>query len=138
MMMREKTLGSRYAPITEAQHQAALIDWWAWACKGYGQEEEDLYHPPNESPRSVGYGSRLKREGMRPGFPDLEFNVPAHDKPGLYIELKTWGGKVSAAQAAYLDRLRRRGYAACLCYGWEAARKCIEDYLAGKEIPEKM
>ncbi len=23
MMMREKTIGSRYAPVTEAQHQAA-------------------------------------------------------------------------------------------------------------------
>ena len=129
---------SRYDPATEAQHQAALCDWWSWACKGYGIPEEALAHIPNEGRRSIGAGARLKREGLRKGFPDMGLFVPAHGKGALFIELKTWGGKVSREQADYLEMLRSRGYPACVCFGWEAARQCIEDYLAGKAIPERM
>lgn len=138
MMMREKTLGSRYAPVTEAQHQAALCDWWSWACKGYGIPEAALAHIPNEGRRSVGYGARLKREGLRPGFPDLGLFAPAHGKSGLFLELKAWGGKVRDGQEEYLEMLRGQGYAAAICYGWEAAKQAITDYLAGNEIPARI
>ena len=138
MMMREKTIGSRYAPVTEAQHQAALCDWWAWACKGYGIPEQALAHIPNEGRRSVGYGARLKREGLRPGFPDLGLFAPAHGKNGLFLELKAWGGKIRDGQEEYLEMLRGQGYAAAICYGWEAAKRAITDYLAGREIPPRI
>ena len=129
---------SRYAPASEAQHQAALCDWWAIACRKFGIREAALAHIPNEGRRSIGMGARLKREGMRKGFPDLVLCFPAHGKGALFIELKTWSGKVRAEQADYLEMLRDNGYAACVCFGWEAARKCIEDYLDGKDIPEQM
>ena len=129
---------SRYDPATEAQHQAALCDWWAWACKQYGIPEEALAHIPNEGKRSIGAGAYLKRSGLRKGFPDMGLFVPVHGKGALSIELKAWGGKLRAEQTEYLEMLRARGYAAAVCFGWEAARQCIMDYMDGKEIPDRM
>jgi hypothetical protein len=75
---------------------------------------------------------------LRRGFPDIQLLTPSGAYAMLFIELKSQHGKPTKEQIEYLDYLRSRGYAACLCYGWDAARQCIEDYLNGREIPDKM
>lgn len=127
--------------ITEAQHQKHLMQWWAVAHNHYGLPELALSHVPNGEYRTLITGAKLKSMGMRRGFPDLQLLTPAPAPSTygmLFLELKSEYGKVSQEQVEFLDYLRSRGYAACLCYGWDAARRCIENYLAGHEIPERL
>lgn len=89
-----------------------------------------LYHITNEGLRSVTTGARLKAEGLRPGVPDLCLAVARGGAHGLYIEMKrTKGGRLSAEQATWLEKLAREGYATAVCNGWEQARDVIERYL---------
>jgi len=114
------------------------MSWWALNCKHYGLPELALYHPPNEGHRTIMTGAMLKRLGLRKGFPDLLLLAQSGGYGMLFIELKSEFGTPTKEQLEYLAFLRDRGYAACLCYGWDAARRCIEDYLHGRAIPEKM
>ena len=127
-----------WSKVTEEEHQRNLCAWWRLVCKKYGLPERALDHPPNEGLRSAVAGHRLKQAGMRPGFPDIMLLTKRGGYGMLFIELKSYYGKPTAAQLEYLAFLREQGYAACLCVGADAARRCIEDYLAGKEIPERM
>lgn len=127
-----------WIPITEAQHQTALMQWWAIIHNKYGLPENALYHPPNEGLRTKITGAKLKQLGLRRGFPDIQLLTPSSKYGMLFIELKTQHGKPTPEQLDYLAFLRERGYAACLCYGMDAAKQCIEDYLHGQDIPERM
>ena len=124
--------------VTEEQHQRSLVDWWKWACKKYHVPERLLFHPPSEGVRSVVFASRLKQVGWRKGMADIQLFVPSSRYHALFIELKAMKGRPQPEQLAYLADLRAQGYAACLCYGDEAAISCIMDYMDGREIPEKM
>lgn len=134
-------MAREWTPVRESQHQTALMQWWDVVHNRYGLPEKALYHPPNEGLRSRVTGALLKKLGLRKGFPDIQLLTPAPAPSTygmLFIELKSEHGKPSQDQLDYLEFLRGRGYAACLCYGWDAAKRCIEDYLDGCEIPEKM
>ena len=124
--------------VTEEQHQRSLVDWWSWACKKYHVPERLLFHPPSEGVRSVVFAARLKQVGWRKGMADIQLFVPSSRYHALFIELKAKKGRPQPEQLAYLADLRAQGYAACLCYGDEAAISCIMDYMDGREIPEKM
>lgn len=101
-------------------------------------------------------GARSAQEGVKPGVPDMFLPVPmfvgllatrlvyappyhvpetARAFTGLYIELKRpvsvgkSAGRESAEQERWRNYLRSVGYRVEVCYGWEAARACILDYL---------
>lgn len=132
------TIGSASMPVSEAQIQAALVNWWQWQCRKYGLPEEALYHAPQEGKRTFMAANNLKRAGWRKGFPDLFLMAPCFGKGGLFIELKSEYGRPTKEQKAFLSLLRAQGYAASVCYGFDAAKTCIEGYLTGKEIPETL
>ena len=89
---------------------------------------------PNGGRRDPVTGALLKAEGTQRGFPDLFLYVPRRVYHGLAIELKRRvGGRVSPAQAEWLNRLREQGYKAIVCYGWDDARRVIEGYLGATE-----
>jgi hypothetical protein len=52
--------------------------------------------------------------GMEDGFPDLECFHPQHGV--IWLELKTYRGTVSAAQVAWIDRIRASGNRAWVLY----------------------
>lgn len=88
-----------------------------------------VVHIPNEGKRTVTGGARLKRAGMRPGFPDLFFPIARGGYHGLFIEMKRRaGGKVSDAQRGWIDRLNHAGYFAIVCAGADEAIQIIENY----------
>lgn len=124
--------------VTEEQHQMSVTEWWAWACRKYHVPEHLFFHPPSEGVRSVVFAARLKKVGWRKGMADIQLFVPSSRYHALFIELKAMKGRPQPEQLAYLADLRAQGYAACLCYGDEAAISCIMDYMDGREIPEKM
>ena len=91
-----------------------------------------IIHIPNEGKRSMSYGAKMKRMGLSKGFPDLFIPKPMNGAHGLFIELKTDTGKISADQEAWLMFLSREGYKAFVCRGFNAAKSVIEKYLKGE------
>lgn len=116
---------------SEHNEQVALFNWFQ-IC------HTDIAHLlmaiPNGGWRNKITGYRLKQEGVRPGVPDLFLAVPKSPYAGLWIEMKRkFGGRVTTYQQNMIHALRRAGYAAEVCQGWEAARDAIENYLNPKE-----
>lgn len=119
--------------MSEADHQAALMRWartqeatvpelkmlFCIANGGYALSKASAWH--------------LKQRGVRPGVPDLCLAVARGGYHGLYVEMKDEDPKktrTSPEQKAWIEALRRHGYAAIVCLGWIAAKTKIERYLA--------
>lgn len=83
------------------------------------------FHPPNESKRKVQAHVKLKRQGLKPGVPDIIIIDPppkATGFVGTVIELKaprvaSRAPVTSAAQRRWLDEFTRRGWAAFVAEG---------------------
>lgn len=121
--------------ISESAEQQNLLRWSLWAEAKY-PELCLLYHVPNEGKRSRAAGGRLKAEGMKPGVPDLCLPVARCGFHGLYIELKAQGGKPTANQKQWIEKLTAQGYLAKVCVGFESAQQLIESYLKGEIVRE--
>ncbi len=116
-----------------------------------------VFHVPNEGysgPKGKAKGRKRHREGVRAGIFDIFVDVakrgdvvvanPGHSTPntiferfkcpGLRIELKAKGGKMSDAQTDWLNYYREAGYSAEVCFSWEEAWNIICDYLGYEEI----
>jgi hypothetical protein len=114
--------------MNEHEIQASLFKWLRMA---HPKVERVSYAVPNAGKRSVRAGMYYKAEGLKPGVPDICIPVSSQGFNGLYIELKTDGGKITENQQEWLDRLSEQGYRAVLCHGFEVARAAIDDYLRG-------
>ena len=93
----------------------------------------DLLHIPivhihNEGKRSLSYAARMKRMGLRSGFPDLLVPLARGGYHGLFIEMKYGKNKTTKEQKEWLERLSAEGYACAVCYNAAKAIKTIESY----------
>lgn len=88
-----------------------------------------VYHVPNGGKRSKTEAARFKRQGVKPGVPDLVLPVPRHGFHGLYIEMKYGRNKASSEQSWWLEQLTAQGYMCVLCVGADAAIRTICDYM---------
>lgn len=80
---------------------------------------------------------RMKREGVRAGFPDLQLTVPIGDYHGLFIEMKRRDGvpsDIKPAQKEWHQKLLKKGYAVAVAFGFDAAKLAVCDYLKGKNV----
>lgn len=133
--MRSRTSAPACRRHPEDQHQQALFD-WALASLGRYPELVGLMHVPNGGRRGRREAGRLKRQGVRAGYPDLVLDVARGGYHGLRIELKATRDdlvqppRVSPEQRVWLERLSAEGYRAVVCEGWEAARDELVAYLA--------
>ena len=118
----------------EAEEQEALFRWAAWAAK-QTPALELLFHVPNGGRRDPAEAAHLKRQGVRAGVTDICLPVARGGCLGLFIEIKTEGGRASAEQKAWLERLRLEDYKAEICVGWMEAVRVICGYL-GIKPPE--
>ena len=109
---------------SESFEQRQLIQW----CRTR-PELQFLFHIPNESVGGQGWIIRNRQLGVKSGVPDLMLPIPAGDYHGLFVEMKTKGGRVSETQKKWIDALNSLGYLAVVAYGWEDARCKILDYL---------
>ena len=117
---------------TESEEQQALFRFCAVEMQQY-PDLDMLVHTPNEGKRSTSTGGRLKKEGLRKGFPDISLCAPHGRYAGLYIELKRIkGSKISKEQKEWIIKLNKHQYAAVFCYGWEEAWKIIKAYLENR------
>lgn len=124
-----KTPGRRANP--EHVEQSMLIR-WAEIAATRTPELGLLYAIPNGGHRHPAVAGKLKAEGVRAGVPDLCLPVARGPYHSLYIEMKAGPtSRVQPNQAAWHEKLRAQGHAVRVCYGWDAARASIEQYLRG-------
>jgi VRR-NUC domain len=138
--IRRATRIRRRAVARDGEHadQAALMRWAVFA-RARLPELALLYAIPNGGHRHKATAARLKAEGVKRGVPDVCLPVARSGAHGLYIELKTERGRPTPEQLGWIRALRRQGYAASVCRGWEQARLTIEDYLVGRNaVPAAM
>jgi hypothetical protein len=113
----------------EHAEQSALIK-WAELSTAKHPELRLLFASPNGGKRNVITAMNMKREGVKPGVPDLFLACPSKGFHGLFIEMKKRkGGKTSEAQYRWLTDLSLAGYQVAICAGWEEAKGLIEQYL---------
>ena len=110
----------------EHQIQCALMKWLSLV---HPDAYALTYAHANGGHRHPAVGRALKREGVKAGVPDLFVAFPKHKFHGLYIEVKTKAGKPTKLQLEWLDRLSSQGYAAMLCFGFDACKDTISAYL---------
>lgn len=97
--------------------------------------------------QSIGMAMKMKRlGGNSASWPDMFIAHPAKGYHGLFLELKREGATIFKKngelvanehvreQAATLEKLRGRGYAAEFAVGFEAAKKQIDDYLENENF----
>ena len=87
-----------------------------------------IVHIPNEGKRSLSYAARMKRMGLRSGFPDLLVPLARGGYHGLFVEMKYGKNKTTKEQKEWLERLSAEGYACAVCYNAAEAIKTIESY----------
>jgi len=98
-----------------------------------------LFAIPNGGARTWLQGAILQGEGVRKGVPDLFLAVPSpvhggRARHGLFIEMKTWTGRVSYEQMEMMMVLRDQGYECVVARGFDQAVRAITQYLEGKEV----
>lgn len=113
----------------EHNEQVALIGWAR--CQRFNGTPiaDDLHAIPNGGQRHPAVAAKLKAEGVTPGIPDLMLTIPVSPYHGMFIEMKSRGGRLTEPQREHIERLRARGYHAVCCVGFDEARVAIERYL---------
>ena len=86
-------------------------------------------HVANERKTSMQEGVRLKAKGVKSGVPDcLIFNNKKNYK-GLAIELKIKPNTPTDNQKEWLLELSLLGWLCVVCYSYDEAITCIDEYL---------
>ena len=114
--------------MTEEQLQKQVVDWLQLALPPGCV----FHHSPNEGNRHVAFKQKLKRQGTRFGWPDLEIFVPGDQaiagvSCSIFIELKRpKGGTLSANQKQVRDELLEAGCHWGLARSVEQVRDILE------------
>lgn len=117
---------------TEYQIHKAFVQ---YVRKKYPVFADLLIHIPNEGKRSHKGVSAQKALGFRTGCLDIFFAKPkimgyiGADRFGLWLEIKSENGKLSASQSAFIFSMTHVGYEARVAYSLEEAIKIFEDYI---------
>lgn len=117
--------------ISEDVIQAQVITWAKRQVKMY-PELDRLFHVPNGGQRHAAVAAKLQGQGVKPGVPDLCLPVPRFGCHGLWIEMKTQDGRVSAPQKDWITFLRSAGYRVEVCRSFDEAREVLLSYLDPK------
>ncbi len=126
---------------TEHDIQSALFA-WAELASGRHPELKLMFAIPNGGKREKRQNKkgrwfspeaqRLKKEGVKPGIPDIFLPCARCGSHGLFVEMKAPDGKVTSEQKKMHELLRWAGYAVIVCYSLESATALIIWYLKQK------
>lgn len=117
--------------MRDLEHQiaVALMNWWAVKCRFINLDQRLLFAIPNGGHRAWKQAVRLKAEGVRAGVPDYFLAVSRESSPGLFLELKADGGRLSEAQKEMAAILTAQGYPVVTAKGIDEAIRALELYL---------
>ena len=138
--MKNSFTATTSLPLSEEQEQRALVE-WARLSLGRFPDLHLLFHIPNGGLRHPVTAQKMKLAGAKSGVPDLMLPVPRRGFHGLFIEMKRTDrkptgrvpapkGALSDTQVWWVGELRLNGYRVEVCYGFEAARQVLEEYLS--------
>jgi hypothetical protein len=114
---------------TEHQIQSMLVA-WAKLKEARIPQLASLFAVPNGANKSVGVRMQMKREGLKPGVPDLVLPVMKLPYGSLYIEMKRPGAYPNAEQREWADRLEGQGMKVVRrCTSWQDGAVAILEYL---------
>ena len=119
--------------VSEDQVQMALVDYLD-VMKNPAGDAVLYYHVPNGGMRNKRVAAGLKRIGTKRGVSDLVIAEPVGIYHGLYLEVKTKGGRMSSEQKVFKADVIKRGYAGAVCYTVAQGVGLIDSYLAGEVI----
>ena len=109
----------------EHHEQMALFQWMS-----YKPELKIAFAIPNAAKRSLRLAAYMKAEGLKPGVPDIFIPIARQNYHGLFIEMKAVKrGRLSDYQREYHYRLHENGFKVAVCYGFDEAKKEIEEYM---------
>lgn len=114
---------SRSKPIPSEYDEQVLV------CRYLDFLGLDYCHIANEGLRSERTGARLKKIGLKRGFPDLAIFKACGKYHGLFIEMKSLRGTATKEQREWIVKLNTDGYYAKICRGFDEARKVIDSYI---------
>ena len=108
----------------EHLEQCAFFDWLRLACPAI---YEVTFAIPNGGKRDIRTATKLKKEGVKPGVPDIFIAHPIFNKCcGSFIEMKSKTGKLSETQKYMIKLLTKDdNYYVFVAYGWEKARDFV-------------
>lgn len=126
---------AKIATPFEGEEQAAFFT-WAYYVKYKGVRLWDFaYAIPNGAflagtpARRAAQAKRLIKQGLKPGYPDVNIDIPVAPFHGLRIEFKRIGArKPGDDQSMWHARLREQGYYVAVCFGWKAAATVTLEY----------
>lgn len=111
--------------MSEHDDQAAFF---AWAATQKFDGVDLLHATPNGGARHPAVAAKLKKEGVKPGVPDVSWPVARGGFIGLAIEFKHGDGNPSKEQRTRIDALQREGWCVAICWSWPAAIRLVKGY----------
>ena len=121
---------------SEDANQIALFMWAATPAVVEQYPELRWMHAiPNGGYRHKSEAGKLRAMGVKAGVPDIFLPIKRGEYSGLYIEMKKppkggyREGRARPEQLVWIDFLKKQGFGAAVCVGWEPARDMIIDYL---------
>lgn len=122
-----------YKVGTELTDQRNLVKWFRLQ---HPKHRNHLIKIGNEGKRSV-IGHKVEMQtGLVQGASDLFLALPSNGFGGLWLELKRQGAKITPSnkdhfdrQIAFLAEMKSVGYQAYMVWGFDEAKKAIEDYI---------
>lgn len=122
--------------FAEHNMQSAFFDYIDAHCQKY-PHWRTIFAVPNGARTSMTVAVRLKREGLRPGTPDIVMPFARHPYHGLFIEMKTPNNSPTQTQQDMIAMLIANGYAVVVCKSTDSAILTLNMYENG-ELPDSM
>jgi hypothetical protein len=120
--------------MSEHQTQSAFFDWVAHQ----RFPGVDLMHAiPNGGERHPAVAAKLKKEGVKPGVPDVSWPVARGGFIGLAIEFKHGDGNPTKEQRARITRMQIEGWLVAVCWDWHAAARLVTGYAGMMQVVVK-
>lgn len=113
-------------PLYELHEQAQVVEYLE-LLKSQGKVVLFSAVPNNTWTKSWSQKLKAKKEGVRPGVPDM---IVVTKNRLFFIEMKrVSGGVVSKDQKEWIEAINRVGIEARVCRGFEEAKKFVDEQL---------
>ena len=114
--------------LTESQIQQQFVSWLEHKSLT-DSRYANFFKVPNETRGNFAWLTKMKREGLKKGVPDMLCIEPRPPFRGLALEFKCKGGKISKEQQVWLNRFRAAKWLAKVVYTVEQAIAVAEQYM---------
>lgn len=121
-----------YAVLKQEQiDQISLINYIRWKYPGTKTIISPIVKYGGNQVQRLRQGALIKKMGYVKGTLDIFIPKARGPYHGLFIELKSYAGRIEPEQTAMAEDLRAEGYCAVICHGYAEAVNVLDKYMAG-------